>query len=95
MFALLRMVALIGFNPSGPESADAVASDISSCPTQYQRVVHETPSNLSDFQGVGTLIIQCADGNVPGRWDRPVFSVETTSEESSGDLSCTSCPSHS
>ena len=84
MFELLRMVMLIGFNPSGPDSADRVASEDGACGTSYQRVVHENPSNLADFNGVGTLTVHCADGNMPGRWDRPFFNVEATVEENSG-----------
>jgi hypothetical protein len=83
MFELLRMVTLVGFNPSGPESADRYVTD--ACDPVYQRAVARRSSHLSDFQHVGGMAVHCADGNMPGRWDRPVFSVETTIEEMSGE----------
>ena len=84
MFELLRMATLVGFNPSGPDSADKMVSD--ECNPVYQRAVARRSSHLADFNQIGELAVHCADGNMPGRWDRPVFPVATTIEEMSGDI---------
>ncbi len=83
MFELLRMVALVGFNPSGPDSADRYVTE--DCDAVYQRTVARRSSHIPDFQHVGDMAVHCADGNMPGRWDRPLFPVSTTIEEMSGD----------
>ncbi len=79
MFDLLRMVALVGFNPSGPDSADKIVSD--DCAPEFQKVVARRASHV---ESIGEMIAHCADGNMPGRWDRPVFDVTPTVEEMSG-----------
>jgi hypothetical protein len=81
MFDLLRMVALIGFNPSGPDSADKIVSD--DCAPEFQKTVARRASHV---ETIGEMAVHCADGNMPGRWDRPVFDVTTTEEEMSGIL---------
>jgi hypothetical protein len=83
MFALLRMATLVGFNPSGPDSADKYVTE--DCDPVYQRAVARRSSHLADFQKIGELAVHCADGNQLGRWDRPVFPVEKTIEEMSGN----------
>jgi hypothetical protein len=85
MFELLRMVVLVGFNPSGPEAADRYEDE--TCDPVYQRAVARRSSHLSDFNQVGELAVHCADGNMPGRWDRPLYPVSATIEEKSGDIS--------
>ena len=91
MFELLRFVALIGFNPSGPESADRMASDDGTCDDQYARVVSRRASKAP---AVGAMKSKCADGNQPGRWDPPTFTVTATSEEMSGNCETSSYCKH-
>ena len=91
MFELLRFVALIGFNPSGPESADRMASDDGTCDDQYVRVVSRRASKAP---AVGAMKSKCADGNQPGRWDPPTFTVTATSEEMSGNCETSSYCKH-
>ena len=79
MFDLLRMVFLLGFNPSGPDSADKIVSD--DCAPEFQKTVARRASHL---QSIGEMAVHCADGNMLGRWDRPVFDVTPTVEEMSG-----------
>ena len=79
MFDLLRMVALVGFNPSGPDSADKIVSD--DCAPEFQKTVARRASHV---QSIGQMTVHCADGNMPGRWDRPEFDVTPTVEEMSG-----------
>ncbi len=76
------MTMLVGFNPSGPEAADKYVSD--DCDPRYQKVVARRSSHLADFSSVGQMAVHCADGNMVGRWDRPVFDVAATVEEMSG-----------
>ncbi len=73
--------SLIGFNPSGPDSADKIVSD--DCDPEFQKTVARRASHL---QTIGEMAVHCADGNMPGRWDRPVFDVTPTEEEMSGIL---------
>ena len=91
MFELLRFVALIGFNPSGPDSADRMASDDGTCDDQYVRVVSRRASKAP---AVGAMKSKCADGNQPGRWDPPTFTVTATSEEMSGNCETSSYCKH-
>ena len=83
MFALLQFAALIGFQTSGRDAADRVASDDGTCDPTYVRTVARRSSHISS---VGEMKDHCADGNQPGRWDRPYFGVTTTTEESSGEF---------
>jgi hypothetical protein len=81
MFAILQLAVLLGFEKSGRDSADKLATTDEECEAEYMRTVARRSSHIHDL---GDMKAHCADGNQPGRWDRPTFTVTKTSEESSG-----------